>query len=160
MTSLRIKYPQVPEWKVFNKSESSIFQKLSEILKRFVFLNKSTLKGLRRYYLIDSPVPIVAQNGLAPFRHASHLFLQRSPLVILAISSWFFARAISGWTHVFPQASSLKQSRHFRLDSHRETVMASPKLWCHFLFSRRCRDGFDVSGRYFLVRSNRLQTSL
>ena len=119
MTSLRITYPQVPEWKGFNKSESSIFRKLSEILKRFVFLNQSTLKGLRRYYLIDSPVPIVVQNGLEPFRHAFHLFFQRSPLVILAISSWYFARAVSGWTHVFPQASSLKHSRHFRLDSHR-----------------------------------------
>ena len=59
-------------YSLFNKSESSIFRKLLEILKSFFFLNKSTLEGLRRYYLIDSPVPIVVQNGVAPFRHAFH----------------------------------------------------------------------------------------
>ena len=48
------------------------FSKTIRDLKTFFFLNKSTLEGLRRYYLIDSPVPIVVQNGLAPFRHAFH----------------------------------------------------------------------------------------
>ena len=58
-------------YSLFNKSESSIFRKLLDF-KTFFFLNKSTLEGLRRYYLIDGPVPIVVQNGLAPFRHAFH----------------------------------------------------------------------------------------
>ena len=58
-------------YSLLNKSESSIFRKLLKILKHF-FLNNSTFEGLRRYYLIDSPVPIVVQNGRAPFWHAFH----------------------------------------------------------------------------------------
>ena len=48
------------------------FSKTIRDFKTFFFLNKSTPEGLRRYYLIESPVPIVVQNGLAPFRHAFH----------------------------------------------------------------------------------------
>ena len=40
----------------------------------------------------------------------------------------FCARAVSGWTHVFPQASSLKPSRHFRLDSHSGAVDGQSKV--------------------------------
>ena len=47
------------------------FSKTIRDFKTFL-KNKSTLEGLRRYYLIDSPVPTVVQNGLAPFRHAAH----------------------------------------------------------------------------------------
>ena len=64
---------EIVSFGLFNKSKSLIFRKLLEILKRF-FFNKSTLEGLWRYYLQDSPVPIVVQNGLAPFRHAFRLF--------------------------------------------------------------------------------------
>ena len=39
------------------------FSKTIRDFETFFFLNKSTLEGLRRYYLIDSPVPIVVQNG-------------------------------------------------------------------------------------------------
>ena len=48
------------------------FSKTIRDFKLFFLFNKSTLERLRRYYLIDSPVPIVVQNGLAPFRHAFH----------------------------------------------------------------------------------------
>ena len=49
-----------------------VFSKTIRDFETFFFFNKSILEGLRRYYLIDSPVPIVVQNGLAPFRHAFH----------------------------------------------------------------------------------------
>ena len=53
------------------------FSKTIRDFKMFFFLNKSTLEGLRRYYLIDSPVPIVVQNGCFWVNtrfHASFLF--------------------------------------------------------------------------------------
>ena len=60
------------KWLVIQQERVRDFSKTIRDFKTFFFLNKSILEGLRRYYLIDSPIPIVVQNGQAPFRHAFH----------------------------------------------------------------------------------------